>query len=352
MPITLYSSHDAIQKINQLSQAGTPFLFIINYDCTQSAVTPLSEINPQEIAYDFPHHSNLPAFEAEHPSLLATLQTPIWHVTPVTKADYLKAFTPLMSALQQGSIQLANLTFPSQIRCNLTFPEIFHRTNAKYRLYFKDHCLSFSPETFVTIDENGIIKTNPMKGTINAQLPDAEKQIMENPKEIDEHQIVAKEGLADIALVAENATITRYRYIDRISRGNGEILQTSTEIQGQLPSHYRENLGDILFRLLPAGSITGAPRAKATALLSEIEEYDRGFYTGIAGIFDGKALDSTVLIRYLEPQSQAMTTKPEAQHSDNALFHYTFKSGGGITALSDATSEYDELIEKIYLPIY
>ena len=107
-------------------------------------------------------------------------------------------------------------------------------------------------------------------------------------------------------------------------------------------------LGDLLYRLLPAGSITGSPKAITTDLLETLETYDRGFYSGVAGIYDGKNLDSAVLIRYLETQQEKIDNESTAEPS---LFQYTFKSGGGITAMSQAQSEYDELIEKIYLPI-
>jgi para-aminobenzoate synthetase component 1 len=66
-----------------------------------------------------------------------------------------------------------------------------------------------------------------------------------------------------------------------------------------------------------------------------VEEYARGFYTGVFGIFDGEAFDSAVMIRYIERTPQGLV----------------YKSGGGITADSDVVSEYEELIEKVYLPI-
>ena len=61
-----------------------------------------------------------------------------------------------------------------------------------------------------------------------------------------------------------------------------------------------------------------------------------GFYTGIWGWFDGKNLDSAVMIRFIE------------QVGNNLIF----KSGGGITAQSDLQKEYEELIQKVYVPIY
>ena len=68
----------------------------------------------------------------------------------------------------------------------------------------------------------------------------------------------------------------------------------------------------------------------------EAERYERGFYTGIAGYFDGERLDSTVMIRFIE-------------QADGKFY---FKSGGGITAKSNLESEYNEMIQKVYVPLY
>jgi len=69
-------------------------------------------------------------------------------------------------------------------------------------------------------------------------------------------------------------------------------------------------------------------------IIQNIENFERGFYTGVFGIFDGQSLRSAVMIRFIEKEN-------------DILF---YKSGGGITIDSDAKSEYKELIDKIYLP--
>ncbi|MCK5853733.1 MAG: chorismate-binding protein, partial [Sulfurovaceae bacterium] len=101
------------------------------------------------------------------------------------------------------------------------------------------------------------------------------------------------------------------------------------------PSDWRDNLGDILEQLLPAGSITGTPKRSTVDIINKIENYNRGFYTGVFGVFDGENLYSAVMIRFIEKK-------------ENKLY---YKSGGGITIDSDARSEYEELIDKIYLPL-
>ena len=101
-----------------------------------------------------------------------------------------------------------------------------------------------------------------------------------------------------------------------------------------MPEDYQEHLGEIIFKLLPAGSITGAPKKKTMQIIQEAENYDRGFY--IMGYFDGENLDSAVMIRFVEQEGEKMY----------------FKSGGGITCQSDVESEYNEMKQKVYVPIY
>ena len=88
--------------------------------------------------------------------------------------------------------------------------------------------------------------------------------------------------------------------------------------------------------MLPAGSVSGAPKPRTVQLIKEAEGEPRGFYAGVFGYFDGQALDSGVIIRYIE------------QAPDGQKF---YRSGGGITAMSNAHGEYDEVMEKIYLPV-
>ena len=91
----------------------------------------------------------------------------------------------------------------------------------------------------------------------------------------------------------------------------------------------------MLLKMLPAGSISGAPKDKTVAIIEDVEVIPRNYYTGIAGIFDGKNLDCGVCIRFIEQEQ-------------NALY---FRSGCGITSMSDPLLEYNEMINKIYVPV-
>ncbi len=87
---------------------------------------------------------------------------------------------------------------------------------------------------------------------------------------------------------------------------------------------------------MPAGSVTGAPKEKTVATIITAENYNRGFYTGIFGYHNGRETDIAVAIRFVE--------------FEDGEFYY--KSGGGITVNSDPTEEYNEMINKIYVPLF
>jgi len=192
----------------------------------------------------------------------------------------------------------------------------------------------FSPEIFVRI-KGSEITSYPMKGTIDASIPDAESVILSDVKEIAEHNTIVDLIRNDLSIEAKDVTVTRYRYIDEIKTSDRMLLQVSSEITGYLDRDFRSRLGNIIIGMLPAGSVTGAPKKETVRIIRDSEKYDRGWYTGIFGVFDGRNLDSAVMIRFIE--------------NDSGTMYY--KSGGGITFMSNAESEYKELIDKVYVPV-
>ena len=229
---------------------------------------------------------------------------------------------------------MLNLTFPSAIHTNLKLEDVFHYAKAPYKLIHKNRFVVYSPECFIKI-QDGYIYSYPMKGTINAQLPNAKKKLKTDLKEINEHNTIVDLIRNDLSKVAKQVKVTRFRYLDKIITQKNEIYHTSSEIKGKLSPDWKNRLADIILSILPAGSISGAPKAKTVSIIQDVEQGPRGYYTGIFGYFDGENLESAVNIRYLE--------KKEGQ--------LIYRSGGGITFLSNLESEYKELIEKIYVPV-
>ena len=247
---------------------------------------------------------------------------------------YQEKFRIVHQGLSRGDSFLLNLTERTPIETNLTLEQIFYHSQARYKLLLPDRLVCFSPESFVRIENNEIL-SYPMKGTIDATLPDAENRLLQNHKETCEHYTIVDLIRNDLNIVATRVQVKRFRYVEKIHTSQGEILQTSSEISGQLPDGWQNELGTLLFKLLPAGSISGAPKAATQKLIRQAEGLPRGYYSGVFGYFDGQTLDSAVLIRFIEKV-------------DN---RYYFRSGGGITVNSQAKEEYQEILEKIYLPI-
>lgn len=315
---------DIIRIMNEMGDLSKPFFFIVNYHAQWGYVIDEKELDESHIRYVFHDNSIRKIYQ----------KITDWKTEPVKYSEYARRFEYVKQQIQAGNSFLTNLTQPTKVTTNLTLEEIYESSYAPYKLWLKDKFLVLSPETFVRI-ENGIIKTFPMKGTIDASIPDAETIILNDVKEMAEHATIVDLLRNDLSMVAEDVQVTRYRYIEKIKTLQKDLLQVSSEISGVLPDNYQSHLGDILFKLLPAGSICGAPKPKTLEIIEKAEGYERGFYTGVCGYFDGERLDSAVMIRFLE------------QTKDGLIY----KSGGGITFQSEIEKEYEELIQKVYVPV-
>lgn len=315
------------EKMSALAAEQRPFFFLIDFELQKPLIYPLEDA--QSLGFEF----EVKGFRNFNPQDQKPTPTPL-SIDPVPKAVYAQAYQKVMEEIYQGNTFLVNLTFPSAIQTSLHLEDVFHWAKAPYKLLYQNHFVVYSPECFVKI-KDGHIYSYPMKGTIDAQLPEAKKKLETDPKEINEHNTIVDLIRNDLSKVANQVQVTRFRYLDKIKTQKNEIYHTSSEIRGKLSPDWKSQLPDILLDMLPAGSICGAPKAKTVSIIQEVEQDQRGYYTGIFGYFDGENLDSAVNIRYLEKK-------------DGQLL---YRSGGGITFLSDLESEYNELIEKIYVPV-
>lgn len=311
--------------MNRLACKKKPFLVGVNYELTKGFLieNPLSQTDIQFVVKGIGNR------QGEQNKVIPVE----FRSHPLDYSCYKEKFDIIHRGLKQGYSFLSNLTIKTPIETNLKLKDIFELSSAPYQLYIPDEFVCFSPERFVKI-ENGVISSNPMKGTIDASIPDAENQILNDFKETAEHNTIVDLIRNDLSIVASDVRVKRFRYIDKIQAKNKEILQVSSEIEGSLPSDYPDRLGDIFFSLLPAGSICGAPKAATISLIRSAEKEDRNFYTGVFGYFDGETFDSAVLIRFIEKDGEQMY----------------YRSGGGITAYSKCEDEYEEVLNKIYLP--
>lgn len=319
-----------MHEANKYGRKRIPFLFIIDYELKKPLIYPIDKLNNEHVKYKFTVDNSEEYIVKNKEYHLDKLQ-----YNPINFHTYKEGFDKVIHALKRGDTYLLNLTYPNEILSTFNPLNIYEVAQSKYKLYLKDQLICYSPETFVQIKGNQIYSF-PMKGTIDAHIPNAAQKLLNDNKEQYEHNTIVDLIRNDLAMVASHITINNFRYVEKIQTPNGAILQTSSEISGTLPNNWNEQLGDLLLKLLPAGSISGAPKEKTCNIIKQAEIRERGYYTGIFGIFDGQNLDSAVAIRML-------------QKHDNIWYYH---AGGGITAQSNLENEYQELLAKIYVPTF
>lgn len=319
----MYSHNEYQEKMNYLGSCKTPFTFVIPYG--NGACHIETDSSAQHLYYQFPSAQRLCTPIPLPPHIT-------WHPDFMPEQEYRRAFKLVQQHLQRGDTYLVNLCSATRIHTNLSLEQVFFHAQAPFKILVPGHFTCFSPEPFVTM-EGDLISTHPMKGT--AVGKNAADKLMSSEKEAREHATVVDLLRNDLALVAKQVEVRRYRYLESISTSRGELWATSSDICATLPPGWASSLGDILFTLLPAGSVTGAPKEWTCRIIDEVEKHPRGFYTGVFGHFNGVRLESAVSIRFLE------------QTGEGQLL---FRSGGGVTLLSDVVEEYQELRHKTYLP--
>ena len=321
------SQQQIIKKINEYSASQISFFLFIDFEMQKPLLFTLPQLAENKIKVVFPEYSNVVQSTNKAPVKLEKLANNF--------NEYIEGFSHVMQQLKYGNSYLTNLTGSTRIETSSPLSKIFDTAQSAYKINFNDEWVCFSPECFIKI-QKGEILSFPMKGTIDASLPNAMQTLLEDKKEIAEHYTIVDLIRNDLSMVASNVVVEKFRYVEKIKSNDRSLLQVSSKIKGLLPSGYQNQLGEILFSLLPAGSISGAPKAKTVEIIQKAEQKNRGYYTGVALYFDGETIDSCVLIRFIEK-------------AEDDLF---YRSGGGITVNSECEKEYQELLDKIYVPIY
>jgi para-aminobenzoate synthetase component 1 len=315
------------QQMDQWAAEGIPFLFVLDFELKAPIIIPLVDMESDNaLGIQFQINS----VRSAAPTNTQDIR---FSKLPVSFEQYQHGFDQVLKAIKAGDTYLLNLCYSTQMIGLPSLKEIFDIVSAPYKLYVPGKFVVFSPEQFVSIQE-GIIRTYPMKGTIDASLPDAEATLLADIKEQEEHATVVDLLRNDLSIVSRKVTVDQYRYISKITTPTKSLLQCSSAISGILEDEFAGKPGSIMHALLPAGSVTGAPKKKTVELITEIELEPRGYYTGVFGVFDGKNLDSAVMIRLIEERGD----------------EYYYRSGGGITYRSVAEQEYQEMLDKVYIP--
>lgn len=321
-------NHTKFIEMDELSLQKVPYFFIIDFLAENIEIYKENEIEKSGLLIDFQEFSTSKNQQALNKEVA-------WKSYPETLERFKSGFDKVQKNIRLGNSYLVNYTRKTRIETNLTLEEIFYHSQAKYKVFYKDFFVFFSPETFVKIID-GKIFTYPMKGTIDASLENAAEILKNDKKEKAEHYTVVDLLRNDLSMVANEVKVDQFQHIDFIKTQQKDLFAMSSEISGNIKPEFEGKIGSLMKRLLPAGSILGAPKPKTLEIILDAEGYDRGYYTGVCGWFDGKNLDSCVMIRFIEKEN-------------NTLY---FKSGGGITHMSKLEDEYQEMKNKIYVPIH
>jgi len=325
-------ANDFFDRLDEFGRNRTPCLFLIDFEEKKPLAVPLSEVDPDNLLFSFPQSTNCPRTKGR---TKLPAEPVVLRSSPLSFELYRQAFEEVRLELEKGNSYLVNLTSGTPVETPATLCEIFHASRALYRIWLRDSFVFFSPEQFVGIKDN-VISTFPMKGTVDASVPDAGARLLVDEKEKAEHVTVVDLLRNDLSIIARNVRVSRFRFLTSVVTPTRRLIHSSSEIRGDLSPGWQASLGRILKQLLPAGSVSGAPKKKTLEIIRRVEKQERGYYTGIAGIFDGDSLDTAVMIRFIE------------QKPDASLVYW---SGGGITIYSDAELEYREMKDKIYVPI-
>lgn len=203
-----------------------------------------------------------------------------------------------------------------------------------YMFYFSSDDMEIagaSPETLVKL-ENGTLHTFPLAGTrprgrTEEEDLSLERELLSDEKELSEHNMLVDLGRNDIGKISEfgSVKVEKYMSVERFSH----VMHIGSTVAGTI----RENFDavDAVDAILPAGTLSGAPKIRACEIINELENNKRGIYGGAIGYIDFTGnLDTCIAIRL-------------AYKKNGKVF---VRSGAGIVADSVPKREYQECINK------
>ncbi|MDD5938551.1 MAG: anthranilate synthase component I family protein [Clostridiales bacterium] len=188
-----------------------------------------------------------------------------------------------------------------------------------------------SPETLVKL-ENGVLHTFPLAGTRPRGRTDAEDQALEaellaDEKELAEHNMLVDLGRNDLGKISKFGTVRveKLRSVERFSH----VMHIGSTVRGEIRDE--KDALDAIGAVLPAGTLSGAPKIRACQLIGELENNKRGIYGGAIGYIDFTGnMDTCIAIRI-------------AYKKNGKVF---VRSGAGIVADSVPEKEFEECINK------
>lgn len=203
-----------------------------------------------------------------------------------------------------------------------------------YMFYFSSDDIEIagaSPETLVKL-ENGILHTFPLAGTrprgkTKEEDEQLEQELLTDEKECAEHNMLVDLGRNDLGKVSKIGTVQveQYMNINKFS----QVMHIGSTIRGEL--NKKKDALDAVAAVLPAGTLSGAPKIRACEIINELEDNKRGIYGGAIGYLDFTGnMDTCIAIRL-------------AYKKNGKIF---IRSGAGIVADSIPEKEHQECINK------
>lgn len=201
-----------------------------------------------------------------------------------------------------------------------------------YYIHFDDvRLVGSSPEMLIRCEE-GVVETRPIAGTRPRGKDEQEdimlaKDLLDDPKEKAEHIMLVDLGRNDLGRVCERGSvrICEFMKIEKYSH----VMHIVSSVQGKLRTD-RDGL-DVLQAAFPAGTVSGAPKIRAMAIIDELEKVHRGPYAGCIGYFSFSGnLDSCITIRTIVVKGKKAYVQ----------------AGAGIVADSVGEKEYQETVNK------
>lgn len=203
-----------------------------------------------------------------------------------------------------------------------------------YMFYFSSHDMEVagaSPETLVKL-EDGVLHTFPLAGTrprgkTREEDLFLEQDLLNDPKELAEHNMLVDLGRNDIGKISKfgSVYVEKYHSIERYSH----VMHIGSTVRGIIQED--KTALDAIDSILPAGTLSGAPKIRACQLINDLENNKRGIYGGAIGYLDFTGnLDTCIAIRI-------------AYKKNGKVF---IRSGAGIVADSDPEKEFQECLNK------
>lgn len=188
-----------------------------------------------------------------------------------------------------------------------------------------------SPETLVKL-ENGVLHTFPLAGTrprgkTKEEDKELEAELLADRKELAEHNMLVDLGRNDLGKISRFGTVQveKLHSVERYSH----VMHIGSTVRGEIDD--RHDALDAIEAVLPAGTLSGAPKIRACQLIGELENNKRGIYGGAIGYIDfTENMDTCIAIRI-------------AYKKNGKVF---VRSGAGIVADSVPEKEYEECLNK------